>query len=122
MSGEAFPRSHRLARRSDFRKTYDEGKKLAGRYLVLFVRPSEAGAIRLGLTVTKRVGCAAERNRARRRLREVFRRGARATLERNHWTGSDVVVNLRDGAASAGVRELAEDFDRLLRRLGERRA
>ena len=122
MSGEAFPRSHRLARRSDFRKTYDEGKKLAGRYLVLFVRPSEAGAIRLGLTVTKRVGCAAERNRARRRLREVFRRGARATLERNRWTGTDVVVNLRDGAAEAGVRELAEDFDRLLRRLGERRA
>ena len=122
MSGEAFPRSHRLARRSDFRKTYDEGKKLAGRYLVLFVRPGGAGAIRLGLTVTKRVGCAAERNRARRRLREVFRREARATLERNRWTGTDVVVNLRDGAAAAGVRELAEDFDRLLRRLGERRA
>jgi ribonuclease P protein component len=122
MSGEAFPRSHRLARRSDFRKTYDEGKKLAGRYLVLFVRSSETGAIRLGLTVTKRVGCAVERNRARRRLREVFRREARATLERNRWTGTDMVVNLRDGAASVGVRELSEDLDRLLRRLGERRA
>ena len=120
MSGEAFPRSHRLARRSDFRKTYDEGKKLAGRYLVLFVRPGEAGSIRLGLTVTKRIGCAVERNRARRRLREVFRREARATLEKSRWVGADVVVNLRESGASAGVRELAEDFGRILRRLGER--
>lgn len=120
MNGEVFPRSHRLARRSDFRKTYDEGRKLAGRYLVLFVRPNEAGTIRLGLTVTKRIGCATERNRARRRLREIFRREARATLERNRWTGTDVVVNLRDGASAAGVRDLSEDFGRLLRRLGER--
>jgi ribonuclease P protein component len=122
MSGEAFPRSHRLARRSDFRKAYDEGKKLAGRHLVLFVRPSESGTIRLGLTVTKRIGCAVERNRARRRLREVFRRDARATLERNGWSGTDVVVNLRDGAASVGLRELSDDFGRILRRLGERGA
>jgi ribonuclease P protein component len=122
MSGEAFPRSHRLARRSDFRKTYDEGRKLAGRYLVLFVHPSESGNIRLGLTVTKRIGCAAERNRARRRLREVFRREARATLERNRWSGTDVVVNLRDGAGSVGLRELSDDFGRILRRLGERGA
>ncbi|HEX7580404.1 MAG TPA: ribonuclease P protein component [Thermoanaerobaculia bacterium] len=122
MNGEVFPRSHRLARRSDFRKTYDEGRKLAGRYLVLFVRPNEVGNIRLGLTVTKRAGCAAERNRARRRLREIFRTEARATLERNRWTGTDVVVNLREGGAAAGVRELSEDFGRLLRRLGERRS
>jgi len=122
MNGEVFPRSHRLARRSDFRKTYDEGRKLAGRYLVLFVRPNEVGNIRLGLTVTKRAGCAAERNRARRRLREIFRTEARATLERNRWTGTDDVVNLREGGAAAGVRELSEDFGRLLRRLGERGA
>ena len=122
MNGEVFPRSHRLARRSDFRKTYDEGRKLAGRYLVLFVRPNGAGTIRLGLTVTKRIGCAVERTRARRRLREIFRREARATLERNRWTGTDVVVNLREGAAGAGVRDLSDDFGRLLRRLGERPA
>jgi ribonuclease P protein component len=122
MSGEAFPRSHRLARRSDFRKTYDEGKKLAGRYLVLFIRPGETGSIRLGLTVTKRIGCAVERNRARRRLREVFRLEARALLERNRWTGADVVVNLRESGASAGLRELADDFGRIVRRLGERGA
>jgi ribonuclease P protein component len=122
MNGEVFPRSHRLARRSDFRKTYDEGRKLAGRYLVLFVRPNDSGAIRLGLTVTKRCGCATERNRARRRLREIFRTEGRAILEQNRWSGSDVVLNLRDGGSTAGLRELSEDFGRLLRRLGERRA
>lgn len=120
MNGEVFPRSHRLARRSDFRKTYDEGKKLAGRYLVIFVRANEAGAIRVGLTVTKRIGCAADRNRARRRLREIFRREVRPVLERNRWSGTDVVVNLREGAAAVGVRDLSEDFGRLVRRLGER--
>src|SRR5512140_1697785 len=113
MVGEGFPRSHRLARRSDFRKTYDEGRKLAGRHVVLFVRPNEVGSIRLGLTVTKRTGCAVERNRARRRLREIFRTEARATLERNRWTGTDVVVNLRDAGAAAGARELSEDLGRL---------
>jgi ribonuclease P protein component len=120
MSGEAFPRSHRIARRSDFRRTYADGRKLAGRYLVLFIRPNETGTIRLGLTVTKKVGTAAERNRARRRLREIFRREARVSLERNRWTGSDVVLNLRVGSADAGLRDLQGDFARLIQRLGER--
>ncbi len=93
---------------------------MAGRLLVLFVRPNDLETIRLGLTVTKRAGSAPTRNRMRRRLREIFRRVGRAQLAANRWTGSDLVVNLRDGATAASSRELAEDFTRLVGRLGER--
>jgi ribonuclease P protein component len=122
MRAEAFPRSSRLSRRSDYRATYDAGKKVAGRLLVLFIRPNEEGALRLGLTATRRTGNAVVRNRIRRRLREIFRTEARARLTGGGWASADVVLNARDGAASATSRELALDLERLVKRLGDRPA
>ena len=56
-----------------FRRIYNRGKSAVTPYLVLYVRPNGQRRNRLGVTVSTKLGCAVVRNRARRRLREVYR-------------------------------------------------
>lgn len=95
----------RLRKRSEFQKTYAEGVKAAGRFLVVFARPA-GESCRLGITVTRRVGCAVVRNRARRRVRELFRRNPEAV----NGVRADLVVNVRRGCAEVSWPELERDY------------
>lgn len=107
---EALGRDRRILRRADFLAIYATGRRHVGRWLVLFVRPGERPAARLGVTITKKTGRAVVRNRLRRRLKELFRRSLA-------FPGAlDVVVNVRPGAEEAVFADLARDFERLARR------
>jgi ribonuclease P protein component len=78
---------------------YRQGRSSANRHLVIYVFPnSSAERPRLGLSVSRKVGGAVERNRVKRLLREAFA-GAEAELR----PGQDVVLVARPAA-----RELAE--------------
>ena len=76
----------------------------------------DGGECRLGITATRRLGGAVGRNRARRRIRELFRRHGDGLLER----GVDVVVNARDGCAYGPWPEVAEDFVRCMSTVSRR--
>ena len=94
---EAFPRHLRIAARRDFTATYDVGRRHGGRLVVVFARPKD-GEGRLGVTATRKVGNAVVRNRARRRVREIYRRWhARAPLA----MALEVVVNVTARTAGA---------------------
>ncbi|MBU1042036.1 MAG: ribonuclease P protein component [Proteobacteria bacterium] len=75
MSPLGWPKSRRLLASSRFTTCYEQGRKFYTRHFVLFVLPrDDAGeGLRLGLTVSRKVGRAARRNRIRRVLREFFR-------------------------------------------------
>ena len=64
-----------MLRRPQFQACYDEGRKLFTKRFVLFIkpRPVDDTGVRLGLTVSRKVGCAVVRNRIKRLLREYFR-------------------------------------------------
>ena len=64
----------RLSRSGEFDRVYRDGSSHATRYLVLysFPRGEEDGGARLGVSVSRRVGGAVERNRVKRALREAF--------------------------------------------------
>ncbi|HYN20184.1 MAG TPA: ribonuclease P protein component [Thermoanaerobaculia bacterium] len=108
---ERFARDDRLRKRREFEECYASGIRVSGRFLQVFVMPEE-GRPRLGISVPKRVGGAAVRNRVRRRLREIFRRN-RTILG---LVGMRIVVNARPSSGGARFTELREDYASLLRR------
>lgn len=62
-----------LKTNSDFRRAYARGKSYTNPALVLYVRKNRAGSCRIGITASKKIGNAVQRNRARRVIREAFR-------------------------------------------------
>jgi len=74
---EALPKGRRLRARAEFQKVYAEGQRYDGRLLAAFLRKSASPEHRLGVTAsTKAIGKSVDRNRAKRLLRELFRRSA----------------------------------------------
>jgi ribonuclease P protein component len=81
----------------------------------VFIRPNGQRAGRLGIAATRKLGGAVQRNRAKRLIREVFRRNKLAP-------GFDVVVVPKREWLDASLTVLEADYCNLLeRRLGHRR-
>lgn len=65
----------RLRSTALFQETYGQGKSWRGRLMVLFLRQGEGASLRIGVVASRAtVGIAVDRNRARRRLKEAYRR------------------------------------------------
>jgi ribonuclease P protein component len=103
------PRRRRLSRSAEFERVYRQGRSKGNRFLVLYAFPrdddasrEEAGP-RLGLSVSRRVGGAVDRNRVKRVLREAFWAEAERLPD-----GSDYVVVARPDARDLAEREGAD--------------
>jgi ribonuclease P protein component len=109
----AFRPNERIRRRSEYQQIYDRGVKTHGRYLTLFTLSNSLPVGRLGIAATRKLGDAVERNRAKRLIREVFRRNKLAP-------GFDIVVipkrELLDASLTALETEFRHTLERSLRR------
>lgn len=116
-TSEALPRPKRLAKRRDFLRVYETGRKLFSRYAVLFFASNDLSHSRLGVTATKKLGKANVRNRLKRWTREVYRRRREPLgLDARRF---DIVVNVKPNASEVPFREFSEDLARALQRVAE---
>jgi ribonuclease P protein component len=104
----------RLRRRSDLQRVYHEGKSWAHPLLVLIVLPNDVGFSRVGVTASRSVGGAVERNRAKRLLREAARH-LYPSFESKSW---DIMLVARPKLATASEKEVEKALDTLLERAG----
>ncbi len=85
----------------------------ADSFLVLYARRNRLGVNRVGITTGKKLGHAVYRNRARRRLREVYRLN-----EEKFQPGWDIVVVVRTRAVEAPFQRLTDSYLSLAARMG----
>jgi ribonuclease P protein component len=101
-----------IRRRAEFQQVYEQGARIRGRFSTLFLLPNKLSIGRLGITATRKLGGAVQRNRAKRLIREVFRRN-------NMAAGFDVVVvpkrELLDASLTALEAEYRRNLERSLR-------
>jgi ribonuclease P protein component len=101
----------RLKRRADFLAAATGSKVPAGSFVLQARLREDQGLARVGFTVTKKIGNAVERNRIKRRLRELVRLSD-GTMQAGH----DYVLIGRRSALNAPFERMADEFTRALKR------
>lgn len=101
-----------LRQNSQFKKAYEKGKYQASGELVLYAR-KVAGAGGFGITASKKIGNAVKRNRAKRRLRGLYRK-YRSKIR----SGYDIVAVARSRTVYAPYDRLEASFLRIAAKLG----
>ena len=105
-----FSKDARLRRGADFRRVLRGGVRIDSALFTLWAAPREAQKSRMGLAASRRLGGAVRRNRAKRLLRESFRRGACPD-------GFDLVLVPKPAILSRRQSEVDDEWRRSLRRL-----
>lgn len=91
----------RLRKNEDFIKVYQKGKKYWNRNLILYCAGNGLDSSRIGFSVNKKYGNSVERNRAKRRMREICRLNFH-----NMAQGYDIIIIPKKNVADIGYREL----------------
>jgi ribonuclease P protein component len=103
----------RLRQRADFVAAATGAKAPTAAFVLQARKRGDSGPIRVGFTVTKKVGSAVERNRVRRRLKAVVSRSAGGRMRPGH----DYVLVGRRAALELPFDRLVEEFNGAMRRL-----
>ena len=100
-----------LNRRRDFKRTFDEGRSFAGRYIVVYMVGNDRNPLRIGIPVSKKMGCAVRRNRIKRLIREAFRLSESVPSE-----GYDIVARPRSSMRhDVKCQAVLEDLCKLMK-------
>jgi ribonuclease P protein component len=106
-------KAERLLKPSEFRLVYSQSKRFEGRFMTVFIMPSETDSQRLGITASKKaIGNAVQRNRAKRLLRETFRLSKSELNELD--TKFDWVLNARRSLLRVKLEKPLEEFRQII--------
>lgn len=106
-------KQYRIRHNADFRRIYRQSKSISTKYLVLYPRKVKGEGIRVGFSVSKKVGKAHIRNYYKRRLSEIIRRNFDKIQ-----TGYDLVFVARTPIVELTYGELEKNVVFLLKKSG----
>jgi ribonuclease P protein component len=109
---QALRRRERLASAAEFRRVLNTGRRLDGALFRLVAAENGRDYDRLGVAAGRNLGGAVRRNRARRLLREAFRRNKRGAAN-----GCDLVLVAKPELVARTLEEIEREFRERLRRL-----
>ena len=102
-----------LKKNHELRRLYSKGRSAVSPYFVIYCRKTGRPVNRLGITTGVKLGNAVKRNRARRRIRELYR-----THEASLAAGYDIVVVARARVIYGRYHELERSFNQQMKKLG----
>ena len=110
------PKANRLRKPREFQRVYKEGRRFEGRFMTVFVLPSETESQRLGITASKKtIGNAVQRNRAKRLLRESFRLSKAELNDLN--VRFDWVLNARRSLLKVKLDKPLQEFRQIVAKI-----
>lgn len=102
---------YRLKKKYQFNYVYKVGKTVGGKNLVLYYCPSKNKNIKVGISVSKKVGGAVVRNRTKRRIRESIS-PLLSKLKNNY----NIIIVAKPASADATFKTLSRETDYLLKK------
>lgn len=102
-----------ICKNKEFTRVYARGKSYVHPQLVLYVAKNRAGHTRIGLTATKKVGCAVLRNRARRVMRAALAEHLPADIG-----GYDIILVARSQTPRLKSTQVSRTLAKLMRAAG----
>jgi ribonuclease P protein component len=106
------PARFRLTRERDFDACYRRGRRAVDRLLTIACLARPAGGVRIGVSVSRKVGSSVVRNRVKRWIREAAR-----PLTTRAGEPFDLVISARPAAAQSGFYAVRESIAKLMGRL-----
>jgi ribonuclease P protein component len=111
-----YGRALRLRHRAEYDRVQQDGRRIASRLLVLLARPNHLEHDRLGIIASRKLGNAVIRARAKRRIREVFRRHEPDVSKQRGLVPLDLVVIPRRELIAAPFAAVASEYQSVLTR------
>lgn len=99
----------RLRQKRDFSLLYKKGKRCQGKYFTLIYLSNEMNFSRIAVVVNKKVGKAVERNKIKRRIRDLFRTN-KSLLKKS----LDLLFIMKKGSPEITWSELRREYIRVL--------
>ncbi len=112
MTKFSFPKNRRILKRKDFIRLSKQGKKVLTHYFIAIVTKGAENNNRIGITASKKVGNAVERNRIKRLIREYFRH-----RQENNPDIKDINIIARKGIVSLPNKEINKELDELFNKI-----
>jgi ribonuclease P protein component len=104
-------KERRISKGRDYNNIFKNGKKIPGRYIIVFITGNNLGRNRFGIVTSKKVGNAVVRNRAKRQLRAIVKNGWEKVKD-----GYDIVIVARKNIDGVVYDLLVRDFYIVMRK------
>jgi ribonuclease P protein component len=103
-----FPKNERLLKRGDFVNLNRAGKRYYSKRFTAIIKRNKLGITKLGVTVSKKVGKAVQRNRTKRLIREFFRLNKQSMPQ-----GYDIVIVAKKNACNLDLKTVQKDLSKI---------